>query len=60
VPLGAHATVEGGGLRLRTFVAAPEGDGLLRGEALGAEPVELGRRLAADLVARGALELMGR
>ena len=59
-PLGAHATTEGGGLRLRAFVAAREGDGLLRGEALGAEPAELARRLADDFVTRGALELMGR
>jgi hydroxymethylbilane synthase len=60
VPLGAHATVEGGGLRLRVFVATPDGEGLLRGEALGTEPAEVGRRLAADLIARGALDLMGR
>jgi hydroxymethylbilane synthase len=59
-PLGAHATTEGGGLRLRAFVAAREGDGLLRGETLGAEPAELARRLADDFVTRGALELMGR
>jgi hydroxymethylbilane synthase len=60
VPLGAHAVHEGGGLRLRAFVGARQEDGLLRGEAVGNEPAELARRLAGDLVQRGALELMGR
>jgi len=60
VPLGAHAVHEGSGLRLRAFVAARQGEGLLRGEAVGVEPAELARRLADDLVKRGALELMGR
>lgn len=60
VPLGAHASAEGEGLRLRAFVAPEEGEGLMRGEAAGGDAAELGRRLAGDFVARGAIELMGR
>jgi hydroxymethylbilane synthase len=60
VPLGAHATAAGQGLRLRAFVASENGGGLLRGEAVGADPVALARGLANDFVKRGALELMGR
>ena len=60
VPLGAHATDEGDGLRLRAFVAAESTGAVLRGEAAGPDPDALGRSLAADFVNRGALELMGR
>lgn len=60
VPLGAHATAVGQGLRLRAFVASENGGGLLRGEAAGEDPVALARGLANDFVKRGALELMGR
>jgi hydroxymethylbilane synthase len=60
VPLGAHATVDGGALRLRAFVAGEEPGHVLRGEAAGADPLALGRGLAAEFVQRGALEVMGR
>jgi hydroxymethylbilane synthase len=60
VPLGAHADPDGSGLRLRAFVASEETGELLRGTATGDEPASLGRRLADDFVARGALELIGR
>lgn len=58
VPLGAHATREGGALRLRTFVARPDGSALLRGEGEGADPIELGRRVADELIERGARQLV--
>jgi hydroxymethylbilane synthase len=60
VPLGAHAELDGSNLRLRAFVASEDGSDLLRGTASGDEPAALGRRLADDFVARGALERMGR
>jgi hydroxymethylbilane synthase len=61
VPLGAHATAEGGSLRLRAFVASPEDRGeLIRGEAAGEDPATLGRTLADQFVRQGALERMGR
>ena len=61
VPLGAHAVPSGSGWLLRAFVASSEERGaLLRAEAAGDEPAALGRRLAEELIQKGALELMGR
>jgi len=58
VPLGAHAAPVSGGLRLRAFVARADGSAILRGEDTGGDPEELGRRVAADLLARGAWQLV--
>jgi hydroxymethylbilane synthase len=58
VPLGAHAAPGPGGLRLRAFVARADGSTILRGEDTGDDPEELGRRVAADLLARGAWQLV--
>jgi len=58
VPLGAHAAPGAGGLRLRAFVARPDGSAILRGEDSGDDPEALGRRVAADLLARGAWQLI--
>ena len=59
VPLGAHAFAAGPpGLELVGFVAATDGSTFLRGEAKGEDPAEVGRRLAADLVGRGATALL--
>ena len=58
VPLGAHATREGAGQRLRAFVARPDGSTLLRGEAAGEDPSALGRTVAEDLIERGARQLV--
>jgi hydroxymethylbilane synthase len=58
VPLGALAVEEGDGLRLRTFVARPDGREMLREEAFGQDPVELGRSVAATLLDRGAASLL--
>jgi hydroxymethylbilane synthase len=60
VPLGAHAAGEDGALRLRAFVSDPEGRRLLRAESAGADPADLGRAVAADLLGRGAAALLGR
>jgi hydroxymethylbilane synthase len=60
VPIGAAAAVSGGALTLRGAVLSPDGarrvDGAVTGPAAGAE--DLGRRLASDLLARGARELL--
>jgi hydroxymethylbilane synthase len=60
VPIGAAAVVAGGALTLRGAVLSPDGarrvDGAVTGPAAGAE--DLGRRLAGDLLARGARELL--
>jgi hydroxymethylbilane synthase len=60
VPIGAHATVEGGRLRLLGLVASPEGDEVIRGEAEGAasEAESLGRALGKELLERGARRIL--
>ncbi len=58
VPLGAYARPDAEGLRLSAFVGRADGSALVRGDRTGSEPEALGRALAADLVARGARELM--
>jgi hydroxymethylbilane synthase len=58
VPLGAHATTEGDELRLVAFVGRADGSSLVRGERRGSDPVSLGRGLAEDLLARGAVALL--
>jgi len=62
-PLGAHAEPAGGGaLELRAFVGLPDGSAWLRDALAGdAEaPEELGRAVAARLLAAGAGELLER
>lgn len=49
VPLGALAQVVSGGLRLVAFLAEAEGRGFVRGEGEGADPEELGRRVAREV-----------
>jgi len=60
VPIGAHATVEAGRLHLIAIVASPDGSELIRGEAEGdvSDAEAVGRRLGADLLARGAREIL--
>ncbi|MEW6635736.1 MAG: hydroxymethylbilane synthase [Actinomycetota bacterium] len=54
VPVGALGTVEGSRVRLRGLVASPDGALEYRGEAVGAEPEEVGGRLARELLEQGA------
>jgi hydroxymethylbilane synthase len=58
LPLGAYAVEQGPGVWLRAFVARVDGGVLLRGEIRAADAGEAGRRLAEDLLARGAAALM--
>jgi hydroxymethylbilane synthase len=60
VPLAAHAVAEGNVLWLRGLVATPDGTRIARAEARGnaAEPERVGERLAAELRARGAEEIL--
>jgi hydroxymethylbilane synthase len=60
VPLGAYAEIEGGRLRLRGFVGAPDGTRTVSGERSGpaAAPEALGLALAEDLRSRGAAEIL--
>lgn len=58
VPIGAHARVENGRIRLMGVVAAPDGSRLIRGEVTGAEAFDTGAALAEKLLAQGAREIL--
>ncbi len=60
VPIGAHATVADGRLRLLAVVISPDGAELVRAEAEGAveQAVELGLKLGAELLDRGARRIL--
>lgn len=60
VPIGAHATVEGGRLRLLGLVASPDGAEVIRSESEGAvsEAESLGRALGNELLVRGARRIL--
>jgi hydroxymethylbilane synthase len=60
VPIGAHATVEGGRVRLLGVVVSPDGTELVRAESQGAaEDAEaLGRGLGEELLAKGAQRIL--
>ena len=60
VPIGARARVAGDQISMVGVVASPDGDKLCRGETFGSvkEAAELGKRLAEQLLERGAGELL--
>ncbi|TSA16752.1 MAG: hydroxymethylbilane synthase, partial [Betaproteobacteria bacterium] len=61
VPLGAYAMMHGvAQLRLRGFVATPDGRRFARAELTGdaTNPEALGLQLAAELRAQGAVEIL--
>ena len=60
VPLGGFAEVEGNTLRLRGFVASPDGKRMARAEQRGsiADPEALGNAVAQALRAQGADEIL--
>ena len=60
VPLGGYAEIHGPVLRLRGFVASPDGQRLVAGELSGApaDDEAIGRALAEQLKARGAAEIL--
>lgn len=62
IPIGALGTVEGDRVTLRGLVAGLDGDVILRGEESGSADAaeDVGRRLAASLVERGAGEILAR
>jgi len=60
-PLGAHATIGGAGIVLRTFVGLPDGSAWLRDETPpAATPGEAGALAAERLLAAGAGDLLRR
>ncbi|HEY5993082.1 MAG TPA: hydroxymethylbilane synthase [Gallionellaceae bacterium] len=60
VPLGGFAQVEGGKLRMRGFVASPDGKRMVQADMTGdpSQPEALGNRIAAELRAQGAGEIL--
>jgi hydroxymethylbilane synthase len=60
VPIGAYATVSEGRIHVLAIVAAPDGTQVIRAEAEGpsAEAAHIGASLAADLLQRGARQIL--
>ncbi len=58
VPVAAFAELRENALHLRALVASPDGRRLLRAEGPGDEPVALGHRVAEQLLAQGAEEIL--
>ena len=60
VPLGGFAEALNGTLRMRGFVASPDGKQMVRAESTGdiADPEALGNRIADALIAQGAGEIL--
>jgi len=60
VPIGAHATVKDGQVKVLAIVASPDGSELIRAEASGpvADAAEIGAQLGAELLERGAAKIL--
>jgi len=60
VPIAAHATSDAGVMTLNGLVASPDGSEVVRGKQTGlsGDADEIGKQLAADLLARGADRLL--
>ena len=60
MPIGAHASVDTGALRLTAIVLSLDGKRTIRAESRGAdhEAARLGTAVAEDLVSRGAAEIL--
>jgi hydroxymethylbilane synthase len=58
VPIAAYGEVRGAGLFMRGLVARLDGSHLFRAEAQGADPEGVGKRLAENLLAQGADEVL--
>ncbi len=60
LPIAGFAELNGRRLKLRALVGHPDGYGICRSERHGAKenPVQLGRRVAEDLLAQGADEIL--
>ncbi len=60
VPIGAHAVIENGAIRMHAVVASPDGTRVLRRQTSGpsAEAARLGEVLAGELLEAGASEIL--
>jgi hydroxymethylbilane synthase len=57
VPVGAHARLDGGTIRIHAIVASPDGSRLLRGDHEGTDP-SVGVQLGSRLLDQGAREIL--
>lgn len=59
-PLAAHATIHHGDLRVRAFIASPDGTQVIRGSRTGSavDAVPLGHELAEELLGRGGAAIL--
>lgn len=66
VPIGAYATIEAGKvdglpqITLTGLVGAPDGSTLIKETAAGTDPVQLGRQVAAQVLDKGAGEILAK
>jgi hydroxymethylbilane synthase len=58
VPIGAHAEVTAGKLRLVAVVARPDGTELIRAEQIGSDPEHLGSVVGQELLGKGARRIL--
>ncbi|HEX6896606.1 MAG TPA: hydroxymethylbilane synthase [Bryobacteraceae bacterium] len=60
VPIGAHATLSGSGVRIRAIVVSPDGGQVIRRETAGRaeEAATLGRKLGDELLAAGGAKIL--
>jgi hydroxymethylbilane synthase len=58
VPIGAYAEQRNGRLHLTAMVGHPDGKEVLREEAQGDDPIQLGRDTAEVLLTRGADKIL--
>jgi hydroxymethylbilane synthase len=57
-PVGAHAVIDGGRLRLTAFAGAPDGSAWVRDQHEGDDPALLGAAVAERMLAAGAAEIL--
>lgn len=62
VPIASFATLDGDTLHLRALVGEPDGSEIVRGELSGhrSDAIDIGEKLADDLLARGARVILDR
>lgn len=58
VPVGAHARIDSGTIRVHAIVASPDGSRLLRGDHEGTDPTQVGVQLGSRLLDQGAREIL--
>lgn len=59
VPIGAYGAIEEDTLHLRAVVISPDGARVIRSEAYGIDPEQIGKALGQELLEKGAGEILG-